>query len=419
MKYNDACKFLENTAKIKHTLEELAEFLKKIGSPHEKLRVIHVAGTNGKGGTCAMLTEILMQSGYRVGTFTSPHLSDYTERIRVNGLEMPRVDFANHFEVVHKFCPGLSFFETLTFMAFLYFSRAELDFVIIETGIGGRLDATNVVANPILSVITSIDIDHTDILGETLEEIAKEKAGIIRQNSPVVLYFNNEMVYNVVKEIADEKGTVLYFDKASPNITKRTLDGAVFDVTSEYFSYESLRLNLFGDYQVRNACGVLLCVSVLRSQNLEIPPEAVIRAFAAVTHRGRAEILEQSLQLPILVDGAHNPAGAAAFSETLDFFVNYDIILITSIMRDKDVAGILTRLAEKADTVILTNMATRRAAPPRDLIKYVCDKMYTIEDNPHAAFETALSLVRHRKTLIAIGGSLCLAGDMRNYILNR
>lgn len=443
--------------RLKHSLETLIDILKLFSSPQEELKVIHVAGTNGKGSTCAMLTAILMESGYKVGTFTSPHLVRFNERFTINGECIDDNEFASlvdrvnqacdkYFSSHNDFCDDscggfkdnsnggfrddsgegfrsdshinrqLSFFEILTIMAFIYFKEAGVDFAVIETGMGGRLDSTNIITTPVLSVITHIGLDHMNILGSTLTSIAGEKAGIIKKNCPSVLYLNEEEVYNVIKNAAVISGSKLYYDKSLEiDISQVGLDGTCFSVKSDYFSYDDISLSLFGKYQVKNAVGALLAVRALNDAGVLINTDAVKDALRKIKWPGRMEIM--GTDPLILLDGAHNIDGAVAFDETMSFFLDKRIILVAGMLREKKYQGIMERFVRYASVIIVTSPESSRALEAAELALDVTDmsKEVIVIDNCYEAMDKAV-LMASKDDVICVTGSLYLVGALRSYL---
>lgn len=326
----------------------IRKLMKRFGDPQESFRVIHVAGTNGKGSCCAMLASILTKSGYRTGLFTSPHLVDYTERIQVDGQMIPREDFVRLGELVRGEIRKMveegenhcTFFEILTAMGLLYFHEAGAEVVILETGVGGRLDATNIIEPPslILTLITSISLDHTKVLGDTRELIAFEKAGIMRPAVPVILSKNLPGVQQVVRERAEELGCPYVYAGDMPETDERR-----YTATKERYT-----IPLEGDYQAENLTTVLMAVDLLRKsgQADRITDETLKEGLLSTNWPGRMQraLFEGK---PLLLDGAHNPDGARRLADYLGRNCPSDsVTLVFSALGKKDVSGILTVLRD-------------------------------------------------------------------------
>jgi dihydrofolate synthase/folylpolyglutamate synthase len=409
---------------LKHPLGALRDFMNVFSSPQEKLKIIHVAGTNGKGSACAMLTSILTESGYRVGTFTSPHLSRYNERITVNGENITNGDFARLVFKIKNACVAyfkdndneLSFFELLTVMAFIYFYEEKVDYAVIETGMGGRLDATNIITKPVLSVITSVGYDHTDILGCSIESIAGEKAGIIKKNCPAVLYYNNDEVYNVIKNTAQKLNSELYYDDSSVlEVISADLSGTLFSVNSRYFSYGGIKISLFGKYQIKNTLGVLLAVCALNRAGLSIGSAETAAGLLKVNWKCRMEVMR--VNPVIIIDGAHNGQGAAAFAEAMSFFNGKKIILVTGILKNKLYKDIMKHLLSVSNTVIVTEPDNPKALEAEVLALEAssCGIETFVEADCRKALDKAISLAG-KDDVIGVAGSLYLAGTLREYL---
>ena len=421
MDYNESVAYINALSEkkgVKRPLGDLKNILKTFGSPEDKLKIIHVAGTNGKGSTCAMLTSVLLEAGFRVGTFTSPHLSVYNERIRVDNEDISDADFAEQASAVKNAEENLSFFELLTLMAFNYFYEQKVDYAVIEVGLGGRVCPTNV-ASPLLSIITKIGFDHMNILGNTIEMIAADKAGIIKKNSTAVLYFNGPEVYNIVKEEAERQGAGLYYGGFDYKITKRSADETVFDVTSSHYGCEGARLKLIGDYQVYNASNLMLALHVLIKLGVVIRREHILNGLYKTRWPGRMELI--SKKPAILLDGAHNADGALELSKALDnYFPDEKIILVAGVLRGKEFEKILSAVSGRASRIILTKPDNRRALEPEELASFYGGGGVRPEIMPDCreAVERAVSLAEGGG-MVCVTGSLYLVADVRKYLTEK
>lgn len=307
-------------------LERCQAVLKLIGSPEKKLQFIHVAGTNGKGSVCTMLSAILSASGLKTGLFTSPHVFEYTERIKINDIEIKRETFAQKIiritQIADKNDIHLTEFEILTVVAFEYFAENNVDIVVLETGLGGRLDATNVIEENLCSIITNIDFDHTERLGDTIEKIAYEKAGIIKANCPVIINADN-IGFGTVNQVAKKKNSKLIMAKEAPNFLRDLLA-------------------LKGEYQQKNLALALAGVEVLREKGFNISQESLKNGLKNVKHPCRFEYLKED---NILIDGAHNPDGTKALRKSLnDNFPNQKIKFIFGCLNNKNYAEMIKNL---------------------------------------------------------------------------
>ena len=427
MNYTDSLKYLEKvyTLNAKRNKESLMKVLGMFDMPQNKIKTIHIAGTNGKGSACAMVAQILAEAGHSVGMFNSPHLEKYNERITINGEMISDDDLAAEITAVEKAANealgvemGLSFFEILTLSAFNYFAKKQVDYAVIEVGLGGRLDCTNVMESPVLTVITSISFDHMHLLGNTLPEIAAEKAGIIKDNRPVVLFTNPDDVYDVVKKKAELHNAPLYYAQNGINteIKSRSLHMTNFSAECEHFKYDNVGLSLLGNYQVFNASNVLLCVKALRDYGLELTDDIVLNALAKVRWPGRMEVLSE--KPVVIIDGAHNHAGAISVKNTFnDYFAEKKTILIVGILKDKQYDKMINELADIADVVIVTEVDNDRSLPAEDLEDAILGiKEIIVEKDCKKAFDMAFEMAED-DDIILVAGSLYLLGDLRPYIL--
>ena len=333
-----------------HNMEKL---LARFGDPQDQIPVIHVAGTNGKGSCCAMLAQILKESGYSVGLFTSPHLVEYTERIQVDGKQIPKEDFLQIGLEIKAAAEAIAaeghnhatFFELITAAAFVYFARSKVDVIVLETGVGGRLDATSVVKEPKLCLITSISLDHTKVLGDTLPQIAAEKAGIIRPGAPVILAENQSSVQAVVRAEADRNGCRYCYSGDVKHVTEGQYH---FESQNCDFEYKQLEVSLIGDYQMQNVSAVLCAVWFLQQAGWNITEETLRSGLKHTRWPGRMERREFENR-PILLDGAHNPGGAQMLADYLDgHYAPGSCNLVFSALAKKDISGIVQPLKQCA-----------------------------------------------------------------------
>ena len=355
MNYTEALEYIHsvNWTFCKPGLERIGELCEKLSHPEKKLKFIHIAGTNGKGSTSAMLDSVLRKAGYKVGLYTSPYIRVFNERMRVDGENISDVELATLTEYIKPIAEQMTDkpteFELITALAFEYFARHNCDVVILEAGMGGRLDSTNIIDTSVLSVITGIALDHTAFLGDTVEKIAAEKAGIIKKNVPVIFGGVDESAKAVIKHKAEEMlSDFIAVDYSSLKINSMTLDGTVFD----YAEYKNLKISLLGSYQPRNCAIVLNAVKVLRKSGFEISDDALYQGLLEALWQGRFEIL--SREPLIIFDGAHNPQGIEAAVESVKlYFGTQKVCLVTGVLRDKDytyIAGKLSEIAKAAFT---------------------------------------------------------------------
>jgi dihydrofolate synthase / folylpolyglutamate synthase len=414
--YQDSIDYLYGLQKygIKFGLNCTENLLARLGNPHHRLRCVHIAGTNGKGSTAAMLSSILKQHGLRVGLYTSPHLVRFTERFRINDEEASAARILEVFGRVRQVASDVeppTFFEMVTAIAFQYFAEEQVDWAIVEVGMGGRLDATNVI-RPLVSVVTNIAFDHEEYLGNTLAAIAREKAGIIKHHVPVVTGARQPLVQAILKATCLQREAPLY-RLAKDFRIKRNANGS--------FSYLGLRrqlpgltLNLIGWHQFHNAALALATLEALEHENsFSLNPEAVRKGLLQVRWPARLEVLQE--EPLIILDGAPNPNGAECLRNALkQAFPKRRLHLVLGIMADKNIRGILSRLLPKAETAIFTQPKYVRAADPetlRRLARPYLQRHYVIPD-PAQAIQQAKSLAAP-EDVICITGSLYFAGEVK------
>ncbi|HMK56227.1 MAG TPA: folylpolyglutamate synthase/dihydrofolate synthase family protein [Dissulfurispiraceae bacterium] len=375
MSYRASIDYLYSLQKhgIKLGLEKTGKILSLIGNPQTTFRSIHVAGTNGKGSVSAMTASILMAHGYKVGLFTSPHLVSFTERVRINDAEISEAEVAALTDEIRAkialFEEDLTptFFEVVTAMAFAYFARCNIDWAVIETGMGGRLDATNIVV-PAVSVITRIDHDHHEFLGETITRISGEKAGIIKYGVPVISSAQLPEAMRVISSAAHEKNTTLHVFGSDFNSSIRATDmeGTRFDYSDAHTVVENLLTPLAGEYQAENAAVAIKAALTATNQTVADSAVQIRAGLEATKWRGRLELVRADP--PIIVDGAHNAAAAAVLADFIsNHFQGRKIVMVIGIMADKDVADIVRVLLSVANEAVLTSPAYSRAESPQRL----------------------------------------------------
>ena len=427
MNFQEAVNYLTGLSKfgINLGLSRMEHLLQVFGNPEKALKVIHVAGTNGKGSTIAMTANILKQAGYRVGVYISPHLYCFTERMSINGKNIPPERLA---ELTAKVKPVLdrlpietdldkaTEFEVTTLLAFLYFAEEKVDYVILEVGLGGRLDATNVVS-PLVSVITNVDFDHMDQLGNTLTEIAGEKAGIIKAGCSAVTASSEPEVLQVIRSVCREKnvpllevGKDIVWQKGVSDLGKQT-----FQLKLKDKIYSELQTGLLGEHQILNAAAALGVIASLNDRGADISEEALRRGLMETAWPGRLEIMQQ--EPVVIVDGAHNEAGAKTLRKALEEVFDYErLILLLGIFADKAVADVVEQLAPLADTVIVSKSTNPRAMSPEELAEIVQKKndQVIIKQDIFSGIKEAFALAG-KKDLICIAGSLSTMSEARKY----
>jgi dihydrofolate synthase / folylpolyglutamate synthase len=411
---------------IKLGLENITAIVERLGHPEEAFRSVHVAGTNGKGSVTAMLDAILRAAGSRCGRYTSPHLVHLHERFVIDGhpvgdLEMGRALEDVRAAVDRARAEGAievqpTFFEVTTAMAFELFRRAGLDLAVVEVGLGGRLDATNII-NPLASTIVSVDLEHQQHLGGTLRDIAAEKAGIIKRDTPVVL---GEMAREARAEMEhaarERRAPVVHAmegaDAAPLGPATGTASGQRIRLRTPAHDYGELTLSLLGDHQVANAVVAVRTIEVLRDRGLTVPVEAVAEGLARTWWPGRLDERRLADGRSVLLDAAHNPSGAAALAAYLRERPGGPLPLVLSVMRDKDVRAMLAALVPAVGGLVITRASNRRAADPEQLASIARSISSTLRvevvEDPGDALAAAWRLA----PAIAVAGSLFLLGDV-------
>lgn len=417
-------------------LERIKSFLQFIGNPQEELKVIHIAGSKGKGSTCAFVAYILRQAGFSVGLYTSPHLSDFRERIRI--LRPPFLKSGSLFEgmisrkdllsftaflktAIKRYerfsrysrnlqCGRLSFFEVYTALAFLYFKQKKVDFVVLETGMGGRLDATNV-AKGLVCAITPISYEHTRHLGKTLTQIASEKSGIIKQESIVISSVQKKEAARVIQNMADCLQAKLYV--VGKDI-KYFTEGRYFTIKGINRRYDHLRLKLLGSHQLINASQAVGIVEALSLYDFKVSVDCIRKGLYNTLWPGRLEVLSRKPY--IVVDGAQNAASAAVLKSAVRSIFKYrKLILVFGVSQDKDIKGIVGQLSSLAHKIILTRSDNPRAAMPLYLKKYFPAKEKEIFITACVKEAKVVALkIASEEDLILVTGSLFVVGEFRN-----
>ncbi len=353
MNYKEALEYIHNISWTfcKPGLERTKQLCSMLGNPQDKLKFIHVAGTNGKGSFCSMLSSILRQAGYKTGLYTSPYITKFNERMAINGKPISNKELAEITERVKTVADTMedkpTEFELVTAIAFEYFAKNKCEYVVLECGLGGRLDSTNIIKTPILSVITGISLDHTSILGDTVEKIAYEKAGIIKENTPVLWCGDNQNAQNVIKEIASEKNAKLYSPSHDEIIIKvSSLEKTLLD----YKCFRNVEISLLGTYQPVNCANVLEAVFILNEKGLDINLPDVIEGLKKAEWHAR---FERILDTPLVIfDGAHNPEGVTASVNSIKtYFGSSKVYVLTGVMADKDYAYMAKKISSVAERV--------------------------------------------------------------------
>src|SRR3984957_16367543 len=406
-------------------LDRMRLLLRKLGNPHTKFRSVHIAGTKGKGSTCAMVAGMLQACGYKVGLYTSPHLVDVRERITINGDMISQVDFARMVKLVEPIVshsrPTPSYFDTMTAMAFKYFAERKGDIAVVETGLGGRLDSTNVLT-PEVTAITSISKDHMAQLGSTLKQIAAEKAGIFKAGVPAVSVIQDPEADAVLKSVAEKVGAPLDICGGTIEFSYRFESSRMLGphnrvcLNTPNSKFEHLAVPMIGEHQAIN-CGLALAVvDRLKSRGIAINDSRAMEGLSKVTIPGRMEMVSQTPR--VIVDGAHNAASLDAAMKAIGQHIPYDsMVVIFGCCGDKDVPGMLERITSGADKVIFTRNDNVRSPDPHELsARYV--ELYGKMAQVAETLEDALGIANRAVTkedLICITGSFYLVGEAKKY----
>lgn len=424
MTYVEAIAYLEQCASfgIKPGLERIERLLQALGNPEKAYKVVHVTGTNGKGSVTSFIASVLTCSGHKVGRYTSPHLVSYTERFCVNGEAISEMQFADLVArlepvVARLVAEGMESptqFEILTALGFLYFEEVGVDYAVIEVGLGGLLDSTNVV-DPAVSVITNVAIDHQDYCGRTIPEIARHKAGIIKSHRPVVTTATG-VALEIIKEKADLESAPLYAvdtERAIQSV-EPTTEGQVVRITDFDNHLESYETALRGSHQSRNLACALGALWVLAKEDASITKETISKGIKMTRWPGRFEVV-QTLDRLFILDGAHNTDGAKAFEETYEtWYHNRPKTLVMAILKDKDVQAIIGHIVKPQDRVITVPAPTPRSSEPEELAQQMLVKSWAVESVAEG-LEKAMKETQPND-IIVVAGSLYILGEVKEWL---
>ncbi|MBA1334438.1 MAG: FolC bifunctional protein [Firmicutes bacterium] len=421
MNFSEAMDYIHGTYKFgsRLGLETMNRLLELMDQPQNRYKCIHVAGTNGKGSTSAFIASILGEAGFKTGLYTSPYLERFTERIRVDGAEISHGDLASITDYVKRRIdimidegfPHPTEFELVTAIGFEYFNRMKADYAVVEVGLGGRLDATNTIS-PQLSVITSIGMDHMEILGDSLASISKEKAGIIKKGIPVVVHPQDAEALQVIKETCERLDAPLIDTSLAEIANHRSgIKGQHFDLRWDGKLYKDIFIGMLGPHQVMNAVS-----AVAAAVRLGIDENAIRKGMEAARWPGRFEILRRKPF--VIIDGAHNLQGAKVLMESLEqLFPGKRMTLVFGILRDKDVERISEMLASKASRVLTTLPVNPRSMAPEELEKIVRKYNQNVESTRSIGEAVTKSLEEAGEDdVIVFSGSLYMIGEVRKIL---
>lgn len=429
MKYQEALAWLEELSRfgIQLGLRRMERLAQLLGNPERRYRIVHVTGTNGKGSVSAMMAAALSRCGIATGLYTSPHLVSYTERMGINGRAISEADFARTLTRVRQAVETMTAageesptqFEVLTAQAFLWFAEEKTEYAVVEVGLGGLLDSTNIIF-PDLTIITNVTLEHADRCGGTLEGVARHKAGIIKEGVPVVTAARG-MPLNIIRQTAAQKHAPLYV--AGEDFTSRFAGVAEGKQRisfawgkAGYDSTASYEVSLLGDHQRENAAVAIQAFRVLQAQDGRFTEAALREALRETVWPGRFEAMDIG-RVRIRIDGAHNPAGIAALRTALDdYFPEDRRVFLLGILRDKDIDTMLRTLLRLEDRVMLTRPDSERAADPRELATKATAQEVRVKANPEKALAEALTMVSE-DSLLVVTGSLYLVGRIRALLL--
>lgn len=420
MRYSDSTAYLESFWKfgIKLGLSRIEHLLALLGDPQKKIKSVHVAGTNGKGSVCVLTASALKEAGYKTGLYTSPHLLDYTERIKINGKDISKAGFAKMIGRIRSVIESRyslkelpTEFELLTAAAFLYFAEEKVDIAVIETGLGGRLDSTNVL-KPAVCAITNIDLDHCAVLGGTLSSIAKEKAGIIKRGVPVVTACDKPAAIRVIRTVCAKNGARLI--RVSASLVRSDKRGTTLDMRAGQKRLKAVRLHFRGAYQAANAAVSLGILSELRRKGFVISEKALRQGFLSARWPARFQVVQKK---PLAVlDGAHNPSGIRALFRELSGIAHNRLLSVVGMMKDKDHDGMMDEICARSDLVIAVAPDNPRSIEPGVLASGARARgtEALIADSPAKGFKKALEIAAPSDAICACG-SLFVCADILRY----
>lgn len=422
MTYERALGYIHSQKRFgpKPGLDRMRKLLNELGNPQKKLRFVHIAGTNGKGSTTVMTARVLEQAGYRVGAFTSPFVVDFRDRFQINRVMVTKDELVRLVECVkpavdrmNEAGETVAEFELVTALGVLWFYEKNCDVVCLEVGIGGRLDCTNVISPPLAAVITSVSYDHTDVLGNTLEEISLEKAGIIKRGADVVCYPDQppEVVEVLMKRCAETGSRLVLPNAATIRVEEMTAKGTLFR-----YGDDAYQTKLVGEHQAFNAVTAIETIRLLQTKGFAVSEEQLREGLRNASIPTRFEVLRDRPM--VVIDGAHNPGGAAALRRTLEALPKKEITAVIAMLKDKDAEELLRQVGPLCKKIVATGLENPRAIPPGELCetaKKYCESCLAVDSRQHALELAEQSAGENGMVLIC--GSLYLASEMRKLVL--
>lgn len=409
-------------------LERMNELLELLERPQDDLRVIHVAGTNGKGSCCRYIYSVLCAAGYKTGIYISPFIETFNERIEISGKKISDEELSAYTERVLEAVKKITDmghdspteFEVITAIAMLYYKEQHCDYVVLEVGLGGRGDSTNVCEHPLMTVITSISMDHTDRLGNTIEEIAEEKAGIIKQGCPVVTSVSDERALQVIRKTAgDHNSPVFETSGINAQIEHKGPDGSRFDVIIDGEKFSSVEISMAGRHQIENAVTAMCAIKIMQEAGvLSLSEKALYEGLKSAVQPGRMETFILKDNTRVIIDGAHNPDGARALADFIcEEFPHKKILAVTGILADKDVEGILSQFTRITKDFVVTEPDNPRRMDAAELALKLKEKKCICKEAPDIRKACNLaSGMADRYDLIIFAGSLYMIGKVRTLL---
>lgn len=409
-------------------LERMTELLSLLGNPQDQLKVIHVAGTNGKGSVCRYIYSVLLEEGYKTGIYISPFIENFNERIEIDQVCINDEDLAAYTDrvleavsiMIKEGLQSPTEFEVITALALLYFKEKACDYVVLEVGLGGSGDSTNVCREPLMTVITSISMDHMDRLGNTIEEIAAEKAGIIKDGCPVVTSASDARALRVIERTAEEHKSMFFETTNLPiRITEEGISGSCFDVDIQGVPFEGVRITMAGRHQIDNAVAAMCALSIMEERGeVRVSRRALYAGLAAARQPGRMEVFTEEKGPITIIDGAHNPDGAKALKEAIgSFCTDKKILMVIGVLADKDVKGMMDHFTDMTEDFIVTQPDNPRRLKAESLADMLRSRGCTCIEAPDIkqAYKEACQR-KDKYDVIIYAGSLYMIGKVRTMI---